>query len=142
MWVKVVKTKKGAPMQVCDEYKICEDTGREWGIVNVYPFAEYQEIKGFGGAFTEAASTTLDRLSKENREKIIKLYFDPVDGIGYNFGRVHINSCDFSLGNYTCVDEGDQTLSTFQIDRDKKSLIPMIKEAMQYGEIDMFALRT
>ena len=139
MWVKVVKTKKGAPMQVCDEYKICEDTGREWGIVNVYPFAEYQEIKGFGGAFTEAASTTLDRLSKENREKIIKLYFDPVDGIGYNFGRVHINSCDFSLGNYTCVDEGDQTLSTFQIDRDKKSLIPMIKEAMQYGEIDMFA---
>lgn len=139
MQVKVIKTKKGAPMQVCDEYKITEDTGREWGLINLYPQVEYQEIKGFGGAFTEASSTTVDKLSKAHREEILKLYFDPVDGIGYNFCRTHINSCDFSLGNYTCVDEGDDTLETFQINRDKKSLIPMIKDAMKYGEIDMFA---
>lgn len=138
MQVKVVKTKKGAPMQACDEYKITQDEGREWNLINLYPQIEYQEIKGFGGAFTEATSTTVDKLSKENREKIIKLYFDPIEGIGYNFCRTHMNSCDFSLGNYTCVDEGDQTLSTFQIDRDKKSIIPMIKDAMKYNAIDMF----
>ena len=50
-----------------------------------------------------------------------------------------MNSCDFSLGNYTCVDENDETLETFQIDRDKASVIPMIKEAMGYNKISIFA---
>jgi glucosylceramidase len=81
----------------------------------------------------------LDKLSKANREKIIKLYFDKEEGIGYNLGRVHINSCDFSLGNYTCVNENDQTLESFQINRDKKSVIPMIKEAMEYNTIELLA---
>jgi len=66
------------------------------------------------------------------------LYFSE-EGIDYNVGRVHINSCDFSLGNYTCVEEGDKTLETFNINRDKKSLIPMINDAMKYADIEIFA---
>lgn len=31
-----------------------------------FPEIKYQEIKGFGDAFIEAESTTLDKLSKEN----------------------------------------------------------------------------
>lgn len=140
MRIKVIKTKKGnAPMQESFIDKIEDDLGREWALINVYPEIEYQEIYGFGGAFTEAAATTLDKLSRANREKILKLYFDPVEGIGYNVGRVHINSCDFSLGNYTCVDENDQTLETFQINRDKQSVIPMIREAIQYNSIEILA---
>ncbi|MBE7011345.1 MAG: glucosylceramidase [Ruminococcaceae bacterium] len=121
------------------DIKISNNKEQEWALINIFPDIEYQEIKGFGGAFTEAASTTLDKLSADNRKKILELYFDREKGLGYNFGRVHINSCDFSLGNYTCVDEGDETLETFNISRDEKSLIPMIKEAMEYGEIEMFA---
>lgn len=140
MIIKAIKTIKGEnPMQVKIVDKIEEDWGKEKELINIYPQIEYQEIDGFGGAFTEAASTTLDKLSKENREKVLKLYFDPIEGIGYNLGRVHINSCDFSLGNYTCVEENDQTLETFQINRDKQSLIPMIKEAMRYNSIEMLA---
>ena len=140
MKVKLIKTQKNhAPMLESLIEKIEEDTGREGGLINIYPDVHYQEIYGFGGAFTEAASTTLDKLSKENREKILKLYFDPVEGIGYNVGRVHINSCDFSLGNYTCVDENDLTLETFQINRDKQSIIPMIHDAMQYNPVEIFA---
>ena len=139
MKVKVVKTVKGRiPMQ---EETLCtvKENTREMRLISIFPDIEYQEIKGFGGAFTEAASTTLDKLSKENREKIVKMYFDEKDGIGYNFGRVHINSCDFSLGNYACVEENDETLETFNIERDKKSLIPMIKDAQKYGDICMLA---
>lgn len=138
MNIKVIKTisGKGAMMETND-YALSENKGREGQLISVFPEIEYQEVKGFGGAFTEAASTTLDKLSKENREKVLKLYFDKETGIGYNFGRVHMNSCDFSLGNYTCVEDGDRTLETFNIKRDEESVIPMIKEAMEYGDIEM-----
>ena len=118
MKVKAIKTIKGKlPMQEYDNYTVLDDDGRENLLCCIFPEIEYQEIKGFGGAFTEAASTTLDKLSGENREKIMKLYFDKEGGIGYNIGRVHINSCDFSLGNYACVEEGDNDLSTFNVER-------------------------
>lgn len=140
MKVKSIKTVKGiAPMQEKSDYIVSEDTGRENKLICIFPKIEYQTIKGFGGAFTEAASTTLDKLSPEKREQVIKMYFDDKDGIGYNVGRVHINSCDFSLGNYSCVEENDETLESFNINRDKESVIPMIKDALKYGEIDIFA---
>ena len=138
MNIKVIKTiKDKSPMTETNDYFISDNKNRERNLITVFPEIEYQEIKGFGGAFTEAASTTLDKLSNENREKILKLYFDRDNGIGYNYGRVHMNSCDFSLGNYTCVDEGDRTLETFNIKRDEKSVIPMIKNAMEYGDIEI-----
>ena len=140
MNVKVIKTIKGhSPMTECQDFLISEDKGKEACILNIYPDIEYQTIKGFGGAFTEAAAVTLDKLSTENREKIIRLYFDKEEGIGYNLGRVHINSCDFSLGNYACVEEYDDTLETFNINRDKRWVIPMIKDALKYGDIQIFA---
>ena len=140
MKVKVIKTRKGEmPMQETNDYSFSQELGREQGLINVYPNIEYQEIKGFGGAFTEAAGDTLYKLSPANRERILKLYFDTEEGIGYNFGRVHINSCDFSLGNYTYVEEGDQTLESFDIQREERVVIPMLKAAMQYNEIDIFA---
>lgn len=140
MKVKVIKTRKGEmPMQETNDYSFSQELEREYSLINVYPNIEYQEIKGFGGAFTEAAADTLYKLSPENREKVVKLYFDPEEGIGYNFGRVHINSCDFSLGNYTYVEEGDQTLESFDIQREEKAVIPMLKAAMKYNEIDIFA---
>ena len=140
MKITSYKTVKGAsPMQKY-EHTFTKDGGYvENFLINIYPEIEYQEIKGFGGAFTEAAAVTLDKLSKSTREKVIKMYFDKEEGIGYNFGRVHINSCDFALGNYTCVEEGDLTLESFQIERDKKSVIPMIKEALAYTDIELFA---
>lgn len=139
MEIKAIKTVKGkTPMSVCNDFSYVESKGIENELICVFPDIEYQEIKGFGGAFTEAASTTLDKLSQENRDKILKLYFDKENGIGYNFGRIHMNSCDFSLGNYCCVEENDKELKTFNINRDKKSLIPMIKDAMKYNEIDCF----
>lgn len=140
MDVKMIKTVKGHnPMAECHDFQISEDRGVEKELICIYPEIEYQTIKGFGGAFTEAAAVTLDRLSVNNREKIIKLYFDKEEGIGYNFGRVHINSCDFSLENYSYVKENDETLDSFDISRDKQWIIPMIKEAMKYSDIQIFA---
>lgn len=89
----------------------------------------YQTILGFGGAFTEAAGHTFSKLSKPHQDKIIKAYFDPVEGLGYTLGRVSIHSSDFGLGNYTYIDEGDETLSSFDIARDHKYVLPFIDQA-------------
>ena len=87
----------------------------------------FQNIIGFGGAFTEAAAYTLARMEPEKRQEIVKKYFDPVEGLGYNLGRVHIHSCDFALGNYTYVEENDTELKTFDISHEKKWVFPFIK---------------
>lgn len=91
---------------------------------------KFQIVLGFGGAFTEAGAVTYFKLSPQNRRKIIKAYFDPEVGHGYTLCRTHINSCDFSLGNYAYAEvAGDTNLTNFSIERDEKYLIPFIKEA-------------
>lgn len=89
----------------------------------------FQTILGFGGAFTEATAYSLSLISREKREEVIHRYFHPEEGLGYQFGRTHINSCDFSLGNYTYVEDGDIDLESFSIDREKDLVIPLIKDA-------------
>lgn len=89
----------------------------------------YQEFMGFGGAFTEAAAYTLSEAPEDVRAEAIRAYFSKSQGLGYVLGRVHIHSCDFALGNYTYVEEGDAELKTFDISREDKWVIPMIKDA-------------
>ncbi|MBU1260025.1 MAG: hypothetical protein KJ757_04720 [Planctomycetes bacterium] len=83
------------------------------------------------GDNTESAAYALSKVSSDKRAEVIKAYFDPVNGLGYSLCRTHINSCDFSLNNYA-HDEvvGDTELKHFNIERDRKLLIPFIKDAM------------
>lgn len=89
----------------------------------------YQEMIGFGGAFTESATYTMSRMSKENRDKVLRSYYHPTEGIGYNIGRIPIHSCDFALGNYTYVDEEDTDLESFDISHEHQWMLPFIKDA-------------
>ncbi|UQZ34536.1 glucosylceramidase [Paenibacillus sp. PK3_47] len=98
--------------------------------VQLDPEQAYQTIIGFGGAFTEAAAYTLSRMSAGQQAEIIRRYFHPEEGLNYSMGRVHIHSCDFALGNYTYVQDEDTELASFDISRDHKWVLPMIKEAM------------
>ena len=63
-------------------------------VVNVYPDVTYQQFKGFGGAFTEASAHNYMQMGEANRKQVVKDYFSN-EGLRYNFGRVHMNSCDF-----------------------------------------------
>ncbi|HSR03133.1 MAG TPA: glycoside hydrolase family 30 protein [Proteiniclasticum sp.] len=103
-------------------------------VIAVNSRLEYQEFMGFGGAFTEAAAYTLSEAPSAIREEAMGAYFSKNDGLGYVLGRVHINSCDFSLENYTYVDEGDDELTTFDISREDQWVVPMIKDAVRYAE--------
>ncbi len=98
-------------------------------IININPGIKYQKILGFGGAFTEAACYTLSKISQKNQEELLNAYFNPDNGLNYNLGRIHMNSSDFALGNYTYVEDNDLELKTFDISREKKYVIPTIKKA-------------
>ena len=109
----------------------------ERGIINIYDDCTYQTIQGFGGAFTESAAYNYAKLTDAQKREFMEKHFSREHGIGYNFGRTHINSCDFSLDIYTYVEDGDWDLSTFSIERDKKYIIPFIKDAMEYCEDEL-----
>lgn len=100
-------------------------------IVNVFPERQYQQFDGFGGAFTEAAGYALAQLPQAAQQEVIDAYFAP-DGLRYNLGRIHLNSCDFALGNYAAMeDPGDTALASFSIARDEEYLLPMVRRAIE-----------
>ncbi len=104
-------------------------------VVRAEPAHRYQQILGFGGAFTEAAASVLHKMSPVKQDEIMKAYFDCSSGHGYGFCRTHFNSCDFALGNYA-YDEtpGDTALKDFDIKRDREHLLPMIKRAYELSK--------
>ena len=102
--------------------------------VTLLPALKRQTITGFGGSFTEATAYLLNQLSKKNRDSIIEAYFGET-GAKYSLTRTHMNSCDFSLSQYSYAPvEGDTELKHFTIQEDKDDIIPMIKEAMSVSK--------
>ncbi len=98
--------------------------------IQLKPEQTLQTITGFGGAFTESSAYLLNQISKANRKKIIEAYFGKA-GANYSLTRTHMNSCDFSLRQYSYSPvEGDKSLKHFTIEEDKDDLIPFIKDAM------------
>ena len=98
--------------------------------IELLPNEKFQTITGFGGSFTESSAYLLNKLGKENRKKILEAYFGE-NGANYSLTRTHMNSCDFSVSNYSYASvEGDKELKHFSIEEDLDDIIPMIKEAM------------
>ncbi len=130
--VRVIQTSQDSSDRLTEKEAIVlrdDAKGIENQLINIYDDVQYQEIIGFGGAITEASAITAYKLGEANRNKILEAYFDADKGIGYNVVRTHISSCDFSLGNYDYVQDGDEKLETFDISRDKDKIIPYIQGA-------------
>lgn len=106
-------------------------------IVNIslskHAFPDRTPILGFGAAFTEASSLNYQTLNKKGKAKLMELVFGK-SGLGYSLGRVHINSCDFSVESYSFDEtDGDFDLEDFDMDvtHDSKTdgMIDMILRA-------------
>jgi glucosylceramidase len=96
----------------------------------------FQALEGFGGAFTEAAAVTWQALPPAAQEQLLVDCFDPARGHGYTLCRVHMNSCDFALGNYAHVERSDDfALDSFSIARDRQALLPFIRAAMAVARV-------
>ncbi|MGN0557095.1 MAG: glucosylceramidase, partial [Acutalibacteraceae bacterium] len=116
------------------KHRFKADPDVENKVLNLYPAVTYQKVLGFGSAFTDASALNYAAMSPENRERFIRLYFDKKDGLGLNFCRTHINSCDFAGKKYTYVQNGDKELATFSIAHDEENIIPMIHAALKVND--------
>jgi len=104
---------------------------KNMSIIKLDPNHRFQTITGFGGAFTEASASLLNKISQKNRDTIIQAYFSE-QGAHYSLTRTHMNSCDFSLNHYSYAPvDDDRELKYFTIKEDKEDLIPMIKDALK-----------
>lgn len=113
------------------ECELKQDTGAAMQVLNLYPNIEYQTFHGFGGAITEAAGYAYSKLSEENKKKVVDNYFGE-EGNGYGMVRTHIDSCDFSLDNYTAMnDPEDKEMKSFSLERDEIYILPLLKAAQE-----------
>jgi O-glycosyl hydrolase len=94
---------------------------------NIYFF-----LIGFGSALTETSAYNWAQLNEQKQKEIIKLLFDAKEGLDYTVCRMHINSPDFSLVEYTYVTDDDPELKTFDLREDRKYVLPFVKAAVAF----------
>ena len=100
-------------------------------VINLYPEITYEKFEGFGGAVTEAAAYVYSLMNEEEKKQVIETYFSP-EQMNYQLVRVHMDSCDFSLGMYEAMsDPEDVELKSFSFERTEKYIIPMLKDAQK-----------
>jgi glucosylceramidase len=92
------------------------------------PAMRHQEILGFGGAFTDAACYTFNRLSPSAREQLFHEMFHPSQ-MALSVGRVCVGSSDYSTKLYS-FDEGeaDPELARFSIEHDREYILPILRQ--------------
>jgi len=95
------------------------------------PSTRFQQILGFGGAFTDAACYTFNRLSPPAREQLFHELFHP-SHMGLSTGRVCVGASDYSTKLYS-YDDGDPDLdlARFSIEHDREYILPMLRQARQ-----------
>lgn len=88
--------------------------------------------EGFGGCFNELGWIALGALRGADRNRILDALFDPEDGCRFNIARLPIGASDYAAEWYSHNEQdGDLAMKHFSIARDRKHLIPYIREALQ-----------
>jgi glucosylceramidase len=99
--------------------------------IGLDPENKFQDILGFGAAFTDASCYMFSQLSGDAREKLFHQLFHPAE-LGLSVCRTCIGASDYSTELYS-FDEGepDPELQRFSIAHDRAYLLPMMKQARE-----------
>ena len=107
----------------------CENDPMSPYEVRLDPATRYQEIVGFGPAITGSTGYNLQKMTPEERTKILRECFDPENGLGFSLVRVSIGGSDFTLDEYTwCDQEGIDFFDVHELDR--RDVFPVLKEIL------------
>ncbi len=106
-------------------------------VIELNPSRKFQEMLGFGAAFTDAACYTFNRLDASARDALFHQLFHPSE-MGLNVCRTCIGSSDYSTEVFS-YDEGepDPDMKRFSIAHDQAYVLPMMREARQQNP-DLF----
>ena len=105
--------------------------------IRLDPNKTFQEILGFGAAFTDASCYIFSELPSEQREKLFHELFHPSE-LGLSVCRTCIGASDYSTEVYS-LDEGepDPDLKRFSIEHDRKYFLPALQQARKVNP-DLF----
>src|ERR1700730_14219583 len=103
------------------------------------PGKQFQEMLGFGAAFTDAACYMFHQLPDSARGQLFHELFHPAE-MGLNVCRTCIGSSDYSTELFS-YDEGDPDpeLKRFSIDHDRAYVLPILRQARKENP-DLFLL--
>jgi glucosylceramidase len=109
--------------------------------ITLSPEKKFQQILGFGAAFTDASCYMFHQLSADSRQQLFHELFHPSE-MGLNVCRTCIGASDYSTELYS-FDEGepDPDLKRFSIDHDRAYLLPSLREARKVNS-DLFLFST
>lgn len=127
-WI-TTKDKKFQPIESPPQWK----TGSGVSPLGVHldPGARYQELVGFGGAFTDASCYLMNQMAPEARHALLLDLYGPA-GLRLSVGRTCIGSSDYTTEMYS-YDDGpeDPELRRFSIDHDRTYLLPILRQARE-----------
>lgn len=104
------------------------------------PGKRFQDVLGFGAAFTDAACYTFNRLEAAARESLFHELFHPAE-MGLNLCRTCIGASDYSTEVFS-YDEGDPDpeMKRCSIAHDQAYVLPMLREARKVNpELFLFS---
>lgn len=91
------------------------------------------EFKAWGTTFNELDWEAFLLLSRNEQDEIMQNIFAPDGDLRFTHGRVSMNANDYAHGWYSCDDiPGDFALKYFNIEHDKRTIIPLAKAAQKY----------
>jgi glucosylceramidase len=98
-------------------------------IIDLDPKQRFQDILGFGAAFTDASCFLFSKLPSETRQGLFHELFHASE-MGLSVCRTCVGSSDYSTEVYS-FDEGepDPDLKRFSIDHDKRYILPILQQA-------------
>jgi glucosylceramidase len=118
------------------EWKNARTVGKN-NVIELNPGKKFQEMLGFGAAFTDAACYTFNRLDAPVRDQLFHELFHPSE-MGLNVCRTCIGSSDYSTEVFS-YDEGepDPEMKRFSIAHDQPYVLPILREARKQNP-DLF----
>jgi glucosylceramidase len=109
-------------------------------VITLDPSKQFQDILGFGAAFTDAACYTFNRLDASARETLLHELFHPSE-MNLNVCRTCIGASDYSTDVFS-YDEGepDPEMKRFSIAHDQAYVLPMLRQARKVNpELFLFS---
>lgn len=107
-------------------------------VIRLNPTQRYQNILGFGAAFTDSSCYLFNKMGTVERQSLLADLFSPT-GLGLSVARTCIGASDYSTKVYSLDDspEPDPELKNFSIAHDREYILPTLREARKINP-DLF----
>lgn len=90
-------------------------------------------FRAWGTTFNELDWDAFNQLTRDEQDEIMYNLFSPDGDLHFTHGRVSMNANDYARSWYSCSEvSGDFELRYFNIERDKRNIIPLARAAQKY----------